>query len=144
MPQTVRTQYRQYPELAHEAPEIRRPRHRSGGKLSCLPTHRVPALIPFLGCGVILHSQIDRGIIEGIVVDPQGAVVPDVQPYWAHNTILLQFCALRYLSRLGLGLLHFGKGNEDENSRLICCYLAASVWSVVRTEDSGEHFGNCY
>jgi hypothetical protein len=77
-------------------------------KLSCLP-HRVLASSFSLVAELFFTPRSTAGIIEGIVVDPQGAVVPDVQPYWAHNTILLQFCALPYLSRLGLGITSLRK-----------------------------------
>ena len=39
---------------------------------------RVMGIILCLGCGAALQSQINRGTIEGIVTDPQGAVVPNV------------------------------------------------------------------
>jgi Carboxypeptidase regulatory-like domain len=40
--------------------------------------HRALGLALFLCCTTVLEAQINRGIVEGIVTDPQGAVVPDV------------------------------------------------------------------
>jgi hypothetical protein len=45
--------------------------------LTCLP-HRILALVVFLAYGVDLLGQINRGSIEGVVTDPQGGVVADV------------------------------------------------------------------
>jgi hypothetical protein len=41
----------------------------------CLP---VAVLVLLFSGGSVLRAQINRGVIEGIVTDPQGAVVPDV------------------------------------------------------------------
>ncbi|MGI9071567.1 MAG: carboxypeptidase regulatory-like domain-containing protein [Bryobacteraceae bacterium] len=43
------------------------------------PSRRILALILCLGYGAVLQAQINRGTIEGIVTDPQGGVVPNVE-----------------------------------------------------------------
>lgn len=43
------------------------------------PPSRILVFVLVLGCAALLQSQINRGTIEGVVTDPQGAVVPDVE-----------------------------------------------------------------
>src|SRR5262249_45756771 len=52
---------------------IGRPSMRS--KTVCLP---IAVFVLLLSGGSLVRGQINRGVIEGIVTDPQGAVVPDV------------------------------------------------------------------
>jgi hypothetical protein len=40
--------------------------------------HRSIGLVLFLAGAAALHSQINRGVVEGIVTDPQGAVIVGV------------------------------------------------------------------
>lgn len=47
-------------------------------KLICPPL-RALGIILCLGCQAVLQAQINRGTIEGVVSDPQGAVVPEVE-----------------------------------------------------------------